>query len=230
MNDYKVFFWVLFGFLIMLTFNVSMQVRQNTAETISIIRDIESNISVLENNLDVYKEIKESFHSDPIFEWPMVLDDYQRLTDWYGLRSIPTELYKGGSSTREHTGLDIKGEGLKKLDVIGFEKARITPIGDGEVISHHLPPGWYSGKYYSGDDILGGKIIIDHKNGWFSIYGHMDITYVHEGQWVTIKDIIGRQGNTGMSTGPHLHFELWYGWESPVQPLIYLKNPNVLKQ
>lgn len=225
MNNYKLFFWLAIGFFTFLTFNVGMQVKEIAFEKEIERLGLMDNLALLEENLDAFYETRESFHSNPIFEWPMVLDDYQRLTDWYGLRDIPTELYKGGSLTREHEGIDIKGEGPKKIDVIGFEKARIKPVGDGEIISHHLPPGWHNGRQYSGDDILGGKIIIDHKNGWFSVYGHMDITYVHETQWVTTKDIIGRQGNTGMSTGPHLHFELWYGWENPVQPLIYLKEP-----
>lgn len=58
-------------------------------------------------------------------------------------------------------------------------------------------------------------IVIDHGNGLLSLYGHLETTTVNIGQTVTQGQKIGTTGNTGLSTGPHLHFEL-LGW--PLQP------------
>jgi hypothetical protein len=56
----------------------------------------------------------------------------------------------------------------------------------------------------------GNLVIIDHGNGWQSLYGHQDRILVQCGQSVGQGDMIGLVGSTGHSTGPHLHFELSY--------------------
>lgn len=174
-------------------------------------------LAISYDSLDFYKDLHEDMNDEPIFDqWPMEVTEYQRYTSFYGHRLIPTLLYTGGNKFRFHKGLDIKG----------LPGAQIKPIAAGRVVSHHLPPGTYWGTWFEGDDILGAKIIIDHGNNWYSVSGHMDETFVREGQWVTPEDVIGRQGNTGMSTGPHLHFELWYGWENPVNPLRFIRIPR----
>ncbi len=54
----------------------------------------------------------------------------------------------------------------------------------------------------------GKYIIIQHRNGYTSLYGHLNSIDVTKGQIVDEGDVIGRSGNTGLSTGPHLHFEI----------------------
>ena len=54
----------------------------------------------------------------------------------------------------------------------------------------------------------GEMIIIKHDNGTMTVYGHLSAVYVYEGQSVSQGDSIGALGNTGKSTGPHLHFEV----------------------
>ena len=56
----------------------------------------------------------------------------------------------------------------------------------------------------------GNLIMIDHGNGWQSLYGHLSQINVSCGQNVGQGDVIGAMGSTGNSTGPHLHFELSY--------------------
>jgi murein DD-endopeptidase MepM/ murein hydrolase activator NlpD len=56
----------------------------------------------------------------------------------------------------------------------------------------------------------GNMIMLDHGNGWQSLYGHLSQINVQCGQSVGQGDIIGLMGSTGHSTGPHLHFELSY--------------------
>ncbi len=55
---------------------------------------------------------------------------------------------------------------------------------------------------------LGLLIEVDHGNGLVTRYGHLDGFAVARGDWVTRGQVIGRVGNTGRSTGPHLHYEV----------------------
>jgi murein DD-endopeptidase MepM/ murein hydrolase activator NlpD len=69
----------------------------------------------------------------------------------------------------------------------------------------------------------GNMIVIDHGNGWQSLYAHLSEIDVGCGQSVDQGDTIGLMGSTGNSTGPHLHFELrsaTYGRVDPV-PLLH---------
>lgn len=73
--------------------------------------------------------------------------------------------------------------------------------------------GWYGGYGYC--------VTISHGNGMQTRYGHMSRVLVSAGQTVSQGELIGRSGNTGDSTGPHLHFEvIEYGTQ--VNPLTYL--------
>jgi len=71
----------------------------------------------------------------------------------------------------------------------------------------------------------GFLIILDHGNGWQSLYGHLSQVNVSCGQSVGQGDVIGLMGSTGNSTGPHLHFELMNTTLGKVNPLDYLPAP-----
>jgi murein DD-endopeptidase MepM/ murein hydrolase activator NlpD len=73
--------------------------------------------------------------------------------------------------------------------------------------------GWYGGYGYA--------VVIDHGNGIATLYGHTSKLYVAEGQAVKRGDAIAAVGSTGLSTGPHLHFEVRQDGE-PVDPMAYL--------
>lgn len=60
--------------------------------------------------------------------------------------------------------------------------------------------GWESG--------FGLLVVIDHENGYETYYGHLSKLLVSPGQMVSAGDTIALSGNTGLSTGPHLHFEV----------------------
>lgn len=68
---------------------------------------------------------------------------------------------------------------------------------------------------------FGNFVVIRHRYGFYTKYAHMEQVYVHEGDQVKQGQVIGRMGSTGLSTGPHLHFEIRLGSEV-VDPLRYL--------
>ncbi len=68
----------------------------------------------------------------------------------------------------------------------------------------------------------GHHVFIDHGNGKTTRYGHMTTIFVKEGETVKRGQEIGLEGSTGMSTGPHLHFEVRIN-NKPYNPLNYLR-------
>jgi len=77
------------------------------------------------------------------------------------------------------------------------------------------------------DRILTGlTIIIEHLPGVFSLYYHLDRLDVVPGDAVVAGDAIGTVGSTGLSTGPHLHWELRVAGAA-VDPSPYLERPLV---
>ena len=101
-----------------------------------------------------------------------------------------------------HTGIDIAGQ----LD------DAVNPAMDGKVI--------YAGEIFWG---YGKHIIIDHGNNVTTVYGHLNKIYVFKGQKVSTTNVIGGQGQTGWTTGVHLHFQTnVYG--IPVNPRVFLGN------
>jgi murein DD-endopeptidase MepM/ murein hydrolase activator NlpD len=73
-----------------------------------------------------------------------------------------------------------------------------------------------SGTPYNG---YGQLVVIEHENGDLTFYGHLSKILVEEGNIVYRGDEIGKMGNTGNSTGPHLHFEYRPGGGEAVDPL-----------
>jgi len=100
----------------------------------------------------------------------------------YGYRANPFS--RRGSEF--HKGIDIKGE-------IG-EPVYATADGIVEFAD------WYNG--------YGKCVKIHHKSGYTTIFGHLSAYNVEPGQYIKAGDIIGYIGNTGRSTGPHIHYEI----------------------
>ena len=119
-----------------------------------------------------------------------------------GVMIWPTiERYLSGyvySPETNHYGIDIGGD-------FGYA---IWTVDDGVVVYS----GWNNYGY-------GNVVVIDHGNGWQSLYAHLDYINYDCGAYVYEGDIIGGMGSTGNSTGPHLHFELRsssYGRPNPM--------------
>ena len=91
-----------------------------------------------------------------------------------------------------------------------------APVGS-PVLSSHSGRVVYAGRRLTG---YGNLIILEHSS-WASLYAHLQEIKVKIGQKVNPGDIIGALGNTGRTSGPHLHFELIYKGKT-VDPLIHL--------
>lgn len=68
----------------------------------------------------------------------------------------------------------------------------------------------------------GNLVILDHGNGWRTYYAHLNAIFYGCGEWVGRGDILGELGNTGNSTGPHLHFEM-LRFGTAVNPVGYIR-------
>jgi murein DD-endopeptidase MepM/ murein hydrolase activator NlpD len=113
----------------------------------------------------------------------------------FGLRRNPF----GGLSYEMHSGIDFRGP-------IG------TPIyatADGIIVKAQ-----YSGGY-------GKQVVIDHGYGYETLYAHLSDIEVQAGDRVRRGDLIGALGNTGRSSGPHLHYEVHRNGQA-VNPRYYL--------
>lgn len=117
-----------------------------------------------------------------------------RLSSPFGWRRHPILGYR-----RFHGGLDFAAS----------YGSTIRAADTGEVIFS----GWYGG--------YGKTVIINHGNGMSTLYGHSSDLYVREGQTVKRGQAIAAVGSTGLSTGPHLHFEVRKNG-TPVNPANYL--------
>ena len=104
----------------------------------------------------------------------------------YGWRVDPID-----GSRSLHTGLDIAGTGLG---------SPVYAADNGVVIKSE-----YNGAGY------GNYIVINHNNGFYTSYAHMNERISNIGDTVAKGQVIGYVGQTGRATGPHLHYEAWYG-------------------
>ncbi|MFH7030320.1 MAG: murein hydrolase activator EnvC family protein [Heteroscytonema crispum UTEX LB 1556] len=95
------------------------------------------------------------------------------------------------------------------IDFAGNYSSTIRAADSGTVIV----AGWYGG--------YGNAVVIDHGKGITTLYGHSSQLYVSEGQSVQRGQAIAAVGSTGLSTGPHLHFEVRRDG-TPVDPANYL--------
>jgi murein DD-endopeptidase MepM/ murein hydrolase activator NlpD len=125
----------------------------------------------------------------------MPVKDRFRWTSGFGYRRDPK-----GAGTRMHQGTDLAG-------------AYGTPIyatGDGVVVH----AGWDSG--------YGRQVTIRHDFGVETLYGHLSGINVSVGQRVSRGERIGGMGNSGRSTGTHLHYEVHLNG-TPVNPMTFIK-------
>lgn len=138
-----------------------------------------------------------------------------RLFFWASLPSIwPTRGWVTSSfgdfrSVRHRVARHYAGRLHEGIDIAGPYGTPIMASGDGIVTFKGYKSGY------------GNMIVVDHGNGISTVYAHCSSVFVDEGKRVNRGMIIAAIGNTGRSTGPHLHYEIHVDGV-PVNPLNYI--------
>ncbi len=120
---------------------------------------------------------------------------YICITDPYGWRVHPIT----GEATSFHSGVDLAND--EGTPIYAAKSGIVTTATSSSVY------GYY--------------VTINHGDGYSSLYGHMTNYVVSEGESVSAGQLIGYMGSTGWSTGPHLHFTIYYDG-STVDPMDYI--------
>ena len=187
------------------------EVIEERTAVLELYRDLER---MKQMELVVQKALGSNLAESEIEDGKLVetIDD-QKIRAGY-LNNVPSLLPVSGVVTqnmiisnkddiRKHLGVDIAvptGE-------------RILASASGQVVFSGWTPD------------LGNLVVIYHKNEYFTYYGHNELILVNSYEKVDRGDAIATSGNSGISSGPHLHFEIWKDGE-PVDPLLYFPELN----
>lgn len=121
-----------------------------------------------------------------ILSWPL---ENVYITQRFGRTVGAEKLYTSGS----HNGVDFRASiGTKVKNVLSG-----TVVGTGNTDQY---PGCYS---------FGKWVMVKHDNGLSTIYAHLSVISVSQGQRLDTGALVGYSGNTGYSTGPHLHISVY---------------------
>ncbi|MCX7019561.1 MAG: M23 family metallopeptidase [Candidatus Sumerlaeota bacterium] len=130
------------------------------------------------------------------FAFPIMTSRLKRVSSGFGMRVHPI-----GGDTRMHKGVDLSAR----------PGTKIFAADGGRVVWS----GWRSG--------YGRCVIIDHNNGYQTLYGHCSRLLTDAGDVIRRGEYIADVGSTGYSTGPHLHFEIQVDGQ-PINPARFYKN------
>jgi murein DD-endopeptidase MepM/ murein hydrolase activator NlpD len=181
-------------------------------ESIDIVKNVAKKLDQIENKLNIQSlsynelitELKKKdklFKSLPVLQ-PIHVNELTRIGSFYGFRPHPIL-----GIVQMHHGLDLVA-------------ATGTPVyasGDGTVVDI---------EHNDNNSGYGNSVLIDHGvNGISSRYAHLHTINCNPGQKVKRGQLIGTVGSTGLSTAPHLHYEiLIYG--ATINPLRYMITPS----
>ncbi|MBI3089286.1 MAG: M23 family metallopeptidase [Candidatus Tectomicrobia bacterium] len=167
----------------------------------AIQKEIEQLSLAAERQADSFKELEKFFSEKRtlLVSTPSIWPTRGWLTSTFGYRTSP------------FTGLREMHEGI---DVAGSFGAPVVAPGNGVITKIGNESGY-------------GKVLeIDHGYGVATRYGHLAKILVKEGERVERGDEIAQLGNSGRSTGPHLHYEVWVN-KIPINPVKYILEDDV---
>lgn len=118
------------------------------------------------------------------------------LSDTFGYREHPID-----ATSKFHYGLDIQAD--EGTVISSFADGTVTAVGDSSVL----------GKY----------LTVQHENGFSTLYAHCSRITASSGQQIRLGDPIAEVGQTGQTTGPHLHFEILEN-TTYLNPIYYVTN------
>ena len=148
--------------------------------------------------LDIYKNLNTSNEAYVGGEMMWPVPGYSKISSYYGWRFNNTDF---------HTGIDITGSGVHGAPVVA--------ANTGTIVHTNVCP--YNGYSYG----YGTYVIVDHGGGITTLYAHLSAISVNVGDIVVMGQQIGKVGNTGWSTGAHLHFEVRVDGEAK-NPISYI--------
>jgi murein DD-endopeptidase MepM/ murein hydrolase activator NlpD len=155
---------------------------------------VTTNMDSEQNTLySVYDETKGGLQ---VFESPVVYNWYNYVSSYFGYRKNPNT-----GNQEYHKGIDIAVP----------TGTTVYAANDGTVTTAAY------------DDYYGNYVEITGDDGYVTKYAHMDSISVRQGQKIVLGTVIGESGNTGSSTGSHLHIECLYNGEY-YNPLFYFKS------
>ena len=141
--------------------------------------------------------MNESCEEPPNFIYPIRKEDMESLTSGYGMRLHPIT-----KKRVLHTGIDIAA----------MDGTQVLASAKGEVVTSEYEKNW------------GNYIIIHHEDGFLTAYGHLSKRLVNKGDQVKQGFVIAEVGSTGVSKGPHLHFEIGKVGQKREDPMLYLSK------
>jgi murein DD-endopeptidase MepM/ murein hydrolase activator NlpD len=173
-------------------------IRSGTSEQKRLLAVVANNRSVQQIALDSPKvelkateieksRVKAALHIESLeklFAGSFVRPASGRTSSLFGLKRS----YNGGPVESYHKGVDISAP----------QGTAVQSTAKGIVV--------LTGTVDGGFQVHGNTVIIDHGQGLISIYMHLSVISVHEGQMVEAGEVIGNVGHTGISTAPHLHW------------------------
>lgn len=159
--------------------------------TVATMKDDQRMLAEVKNYLEARKEFVESFP----FIWPVAVQGALDISSGFGFRTNVFDKNK----IEFHEGIDIVGN--LNDPIVATADGKIKEAGWGNL------SGWY--------------VVISHKNGFETHYGHMNKITAKVGQKVKRGDIIGYMGETGKTTGVHLHYAIVHNHIS-VDPMNFL--------
>jgi len=147
----------------------------------------------LQETSHLFKNNKNAINYYPTIS-PIKARDFINISSPYGYREHPIK-----KEVLFHEGIDISA--IVGTPVYSTAQGRVVKV-------------LYS-KYG-----FGNRVVIKHAYGFETLYAHLGTIKVKKGQWVNKNQLIGSVGNTGASTGPHLHYEIHKN-KNPRDPLGY---------
>lgn len=168
------------------------QTKNSEASYQKLLKDRLAKKDAFERELEEY-ESQLKYILDPsklpnkgVLSWPL---DYVYITQLFGITKSSKRLYVSGS----HSGVDFRA--TVGTPVKAMADGVIAGVGNTDLQC----PGVS----------FGGFILIKYNNGLANTFGHLSLIKVYNGQKVSRGEVIGYSGNTGYSTGPHLHVSLY---------------------
>jgi murein DD-endopeptidase MepM/ murein hydrolase activator NlpD len=160
-----------------------------------------TDFSAFLKDVDTFFDNRKDYLDNIPSTWPVKYNNMNRITSPFGYRVSP---FTGNIAM--HSGIDITGEYVQEL----------VSTANGTV----LKVLFFHPEY-------GRMVMIGHSYGYKTLYAHMDRIFVKRGQRVKKGQVIGVMGNTGLSMGLHVHYEVRKG-NRAVNPIDYLSPSNIL--